>query len=64
MLELQSDLAQALSTEIKALVDWRISMSALSRAVGLALDFNDVVIEDYYKLPKNEEAYFTRFLFQ
>ncbi|MBO7543101.1 TolC family protein [bacterium] len=64
VLELQSDLAQALSTEIKALVDWRISMSALSRAVGLALDFNDVVIEDYYKLPKNEEAYFTRFLFQ
>jgi|GEM_PF-915550 Outer membrane protein len=64
VLELQSDLAQALSTEIKALVDWRISMSELSRAVGLALDFNDVVIEDYYKLPKNEEAYFTRFLFQ
>ncbi|MBR4464983.1 TolC family protein [bacterium] len=64
VLELQSDLAQALSAEIKALVDWRISMSALSRAVGLALDFNDVVIEDYYKLPKNEEAYFTRFLFQ
>ena len=64
VLELQSDLAQALSAEIKALVDWRISMSELSRAVGLALDFNDVVIEDYYKLPKNEEAYFTRFLFQ
>lgn len=64
VLELQSDLAQALSDEIKALVDWRISMSNLSRAVGLALDFNDVVIEDYYKLPKNEEAYFTRFLFQ
>ena len=64
VLELQTDLAQALSDEIKALVDWRISMSELSRAVGLALDFNDVVIEDYYKLPKNEEAYFTRFLFQ
>ena len=64
VLELQSDLAQALSDEIKALVDWRISMSNLSRSVGLALDFNDVVIEDYYKLPKNEEAYFTRFLFQ
>ena len=64
VLLLQNDLAKAMSAEIKALVDWRVSLSELSRAIGMALDYNDVVIDDYYKLPKMEESYFTRFLWQ
>jgi outer membrane protein TolC len=64
VLEFQEDLADALSVEIQALADWRISVAALARATGTILDLHAVVIDDYYERPDQEEPFITHYIWK
>jgi len=60
VLEYQEDLADALSSEILALAEWRISVADLARATGTILDIHAVEIDDYYKRPDEDNSFITR----
>jgi outer membrane protein TolC len=64
VLEFQDDLADALSSEIQALADWRISVAELARSTGTILDIHAVVIDDYYKRPDQEEPFITHYIWK
>ncbi len=64
VLTYQQDLADALSTEIQSLADWRISVAELARVTGTILEFHGVVIDDYYKLPGDEEPFVTQYIWK
>lgn len=48
----QNQLATALRNEIRALADWRVSVTALYRSTGRILTDSNIVIEDSYGLPE------------
>jgi outer membrane protein TolC len=47
----QQQLADALRNEIRALADWRVSVTVLQRTTGRIIMDNNIVIEDYYAAP-------------
>jgi len=51
VLQYQDDLATALSSEIRALADWRISLSELYRVTAQTLPVQNIAIDDFYQIP-------------
>jgi len=47
----QQQLATALRNEIRALADWRVSVTVLQRSTGRIIVDNNIIIEDYYDAP-------------
>ena len=51
VLQYQDDLATALSSEIRALADWRISLAELYRVTAQTLPAQNIKIDDFYQIP-------------
>ena len=51
VLSYQDDLAAALSSEIRALADWRISLAELYRVTAQTLPIQKIEIDDFYPIP-------------
>ncbi|RLD11796.1 MAG: hypothetical protein DRI44_02775 [Chlamydiae bacterium] len=51
VLQYQDDLATALSSEIRALADWRISLADLYRVTAQTLPAQKIKIDDFYQIP-------------
>jgi len=51
VLQYQDDLATALSSEIRALADWRISLAELYRVTAQTLPAQKIKIDDFYQIP-------------
>ncbi|MCX7002358.1 MAG: TolC family protein [bacterium] len=47
----QQQLATSLRNEIRALSDWRVSVTVLQRSTGRIIVDNNIIIEDYYEPP-------------
>ncbi len=54
VLDMQEDLAIALSSEIRALADWRVSLAELHRVTAQTLRESNIKIDDFYSLPEEE----------
>ncbi len=53
VLQYQDDLAAALSSEIRALADWRISLAELYKVTAQTLQIENIKIDDFYQIPDN-----------
>jgi len=51
VLQYQDDLATALSSEIRALADWRISLAELYRVTAQTLPAQKIEIDEFYQIP-------------
>ena len=51
VLQYQDDLATALSSEIRSLADWRISLSELYRVTAQTLPAQNIAIDEFYQIP-------------
>jgi len=55
VLQYQDDLATALSSEIRALADWRISLAELYRDTAQTLPIQNIKIDEFYEIPDNAD---------
>ncbi len=59
VLQFQDDLATALSREIQALAEWRVSVASLYRSIGRILEENNIVVDDYSKTEEDDDPGWT-----
>ncbi len=55
VLQYQDDLATALSSEIRSLADWRISLSELYRVTAQTLPVQNIAIDEFYEIPNQTD---------
>ncbi|MCK5851570.1 TolC family protein [bacterium] len=55
VLQYQDDLATALSSEIRSLADWRISLSELYRVTAQTLPAQNIAIDEFYQIPNQTD---------
>lgn len=57
VLDFQEKLADALSQEIQALADWRISVAQLYLTIGRTLEENNIVVDEFYEHPEKDDSF-------
>ncbi len=57
VLDFQEKLADALSQEINALAEWRISVAQLYLAIGRTLEENNIVVDEFYEHPEKNDSF-------